>query len=271
MSETPFFFPNAGNRLFGVLHHPGQPEPEEAFVFCHPFAEEKLWTHRVYVSFARLLASQGRAVLRFDYAGYGDSDGEFENTTVTGHLSDIGAAVAELRRAVPTVRSVGLLGLRFGATLAALWASRNELDGPLLLWEPLIEGERFIQDALRANLTTQMATLGEVKVTREQLVAEMQAGRAVNIDGYDLGYELYSQIGAIDLLRESPSARDLLVVGISRTKRPGKSLARFVEQTGAHLEFAVEEAFWREIKVFYDKADALSDVSLRWLQGLREA
>ena len=46
-----------------------------AFVFCHPLTEEKLWTHRVFVTFARELAAAGHTVLRFDYRGNGDSDG----------------------------------------------------------------------------------------------------------------------------------------------------------------------------------------------------
>lgn len=266
MTETPVFFNNGSTRLFGVIHYPEHISSEKAFVFCHPFAEEKLWTHRVYVSFARFLVSHGWAVLRFDYAGYGDSDGEFEFTTVEGHLSDISCAVAEIQRVIPPLQTIGLLGLRFGATLASLWASKNSLKGPLVLWEPLIDGDRFIQEALRSNLTTQLATLGEVKVTREQLVEEMRSGHVVNIDGYELSYDLYSQIGGIDLYQQSPSVENILVVKISRNKRPGKSVSTFVEQTGADLAFAVEDAFWREIKVFYDKADSLTEVTADWLE-----
>lgn len=268
MSETPVFFNNGPTRLFGVVHYPEHAGPEKAFVFCHPFAEEKLWAHRVYVSFARFLTSCGWAVLRFDYAGYGDSDGEFESTTVEGHLSDISCAVSEIQRILPSLQTVGLMGLRFGATLATLWASGNKLSGPLVLWEPLVDGDRFIQDVLRSNLTTQMATLGEVKVTREQLVEEMRSGQTVNIDGYELSYDLYSQISDINLLRITPNVEDILVVKISRSRRPGKSLSTFVEQAGAELEFATEDAFWREIKVFYDKAESLTEVTANWLETI---
>ena len=73
MSESPFFFPRGDARLFGVLHRPSGPVSRSGFVLSHPFAEEKLWSHRVFVSFARALAGRGLAVLRFDYAGAGDS------------------------------------------------------------------------------------------------------------------------------------------------------------------------------------------------------
>ena len=44
-------------------------------VFCHPFGEEKLWTHRVFVTFARRLAAAGHAVLRFDHRANGEQMG----------------------------------------------------------------------------------------------------------------------------------------------------------------------------------------------------
>ena len=69
MKETPTFIPHLEDRLFGMLHEPEGRTSRTPFVFCHPFAEEKLWTQRVYVSFARRLAREGHPVLRFDYRG----------------------------------------------------------------------------------------------------------------------------------------------------------------------------------------------------------
>ena len=69
MKETPFFFSNQGQNLFGVLHEPCTDGRQTGFLLCYPFAEEKLWVHRVYVNFARELARRGYPVLRFDYMG----------------------------------------------------------------------------------------------------------------------------------------------------------------------------------------------------------
>ena len=81
MKETPFFFEGDTGSLFGLLHEPDPATPaREAFVFCHPFGEEKLWTHRTYVSMARRLAERGHPVLRFDFLGNGDSDGAFADS-----------------------------------------------------------------------------------------------------------------------------------------------------------------------------------------------
>ena len=75
MKEKPFIFPNGSYNLFGILHEPEIESNGEGFVFCSPFAEEKLWAHRVFVNFARELARLGYTVLRFDYMGHGDSEG----------------------------------------------------------------------------------------------------------------------------------------------------------------------------------------------------
>src|SRR5262245_18163177 len=80
-TETPFYFGRESSPLFGVFHAPARTTCLPAFVFCHPFAEEKLWTHRVFVSFARRLAAEGYPVLRFDYMGNGDSAGDFRDSS----------------------------------------------------------------------------------------------------------------------------------------------------------------------------------------------
>src|SRR5687768_18149474 len=92
MNETPLFFNRGPWQLFGVYHAPHNGSTATPFVFCHPFGEEKLWAHRVYVGFARELARRGHPVLRFDYAGNGDSSGTFDESSIETALADIDAA-----------------------------------------------------------------------------------------------------------------------------------------------------------------------------------
>jgi alpha/beta superfamily hydrolase len=157
MSETPFYFPNGNYQLFGILYRPEKMVRDTGFVFVHPFAEEKLWTQRVYVNFARELAQHGYPVLRFDEMGHGDSEGNFEESTIETRLSDINSAIAQIRKDIPEIKKIGLLGLRFGATLASLAAEKSELIHQLILWEPIVDGEKYMQEMLRINLTTQTA------------------------------------------------------------------------------------------------------------------
>ena len=125
--ERPFFFHDEKVRLFGVLHAPKNRSVKQGFVFCHPFMEEKLWTHRVFVSFARELVKKGFAVLRFDHYGHGDSEGTFKDVDINRYLSDINTAIEQLKEEVPSIKYVNLLGMRCGCMTAATIAEQTPI------------------------------------------------------------------------------------------------------------------------------------------------
>jgi putative redox protein len=86
-----------GNQLDARLDTPDETEPEpiKAFIiFCHCFtcSKETITTFRL----SRLLAQHGYAVLRFDFTGLGDSEGEFSTSTFSSTQDDIRSAVAFL-------------------------------------------------------------------------------------------------------------------------------------------------------------------------------
>lgn len=269
MKETPFFFPNGTCDLFGVLHEPAAAGPNTGFVFCYPFAEEKLWVHRVFVNFARALGERGHAVLRFDYMGHGDSGGEFAEATVESRLRDIACAVDALKNRAPAVERVGLLGLRFSAMLAAVAAERDETISHLIMWDPVIRGSAYMREMLRINLATQMAVFKEIRQNREALVEMLDQGRTVNIDGYEICGQFYREASKIDLLSgENKFAGEVLIVEVKpRQGEPGKPMVALRESYGnAELAQAVEEPFWKEIRSYYPKADELSEVTMAWLE-----
>lgn len=266
ISEKPFFFRNGGYQLFGILHRPGSASARsQGFVFCHPCFEEKLWAHRVYVGMARELARCGYPVLRFDYMGHGDSDGDFEQATVASRLSDIACAVQVLRNEAG-VAGVGLLGLRFGATLAAVSADLLSGISRLVLWDPLVDGAAYMQEVLLSNLATQSAVHQKILHTREELVARMEAGHAVNIDGYGLTQALYAEASAITLLQPHSHAGPCLVVQIGRAnQKPKKNLESLCAgYPVGELTLCVEEPFWKEIKAYCPRAENLYQTTLDW-------
>jgi hypothetical protein len=225
MDEVPLFFRGAEDcALFGVLHRPAvRDAARPAFVFCHPLAEEKLWAHRVFVSYARQLAAAGYPVLRFDLTGNGDSEGQFSDLSLERACDDLRRAVDEVRR-LTGVRSVRM---------------------------------------------TQMAIHKQVRQERPELVAEMEQGRTVNIDGYEMGWPLYSSVAALKLGSERRAfAGPCLIVQIDKQARPAADLQRLAAGYGSSaLEFAQEEPFWKEIARFYQSAPNLFDVTSAWLSA----
>ncbi|MBI4767413.1 MAG: alpha/beta hydrolase [Deltaproteobacteria bacterium] len=269
MNETPFFFPNKNYQLFGVLHEPVGQAKKEGFVFCSPFAEEKLWTHRVFVNFARDLADLGYPVLRFDYMGNGDSDGDFEESSVETMLSDIHCAVRTLREGVQDCESVNLLGLRFGATLAAMAAGQEETINKLILWELIINGMSYMREMLRINLSTQTAVYKEIRYNSKALIKMMKEGKTVNVDGYEMSWPLYDQSTKIDLLAQpNPYPGRTLLVQVNRKEteisEPNKKLQ--MQIGNCEVVLAVEDPFWKEIKSYYSRAENLFRITKEWLE-----
>lgn len=263
------FFKNGEYRLFGILHEPVGTPSGAVWVLCHPFAEEKLWAHRVFVSFARLLAARGAWVLRFDMMGSGDSEGQFSAASVDTMMSDIDCAIRYLKEASGISQGIGLLGLRLGATLAALAAERSPSIGKLVLWEPIIDGGKYMQEMLRINLTTQSAVYKEIRHNREALVRMMREGMTINIDGYELAYRCYDQVSNIKLNEESKRFDGRCM--ITQVGREGQTLGsdlKAVQQTykAADLKQVVEEPFWKEIKQWYGAAPNLVVATFEWLE-----
>ena len=269
MIETPLFFPGSTGKLFGVFHESKGQADQGGFVLCAPSFEEKLWAHRVLVNAARELAASGYPVLRFDYAGHGDSEGAFEDGSVESRLDDILAAAGYLRE-LSGADEVNLLGLRFGATLAAVAADRNpEEFRRLALWAPINRGAAHMQEVLRINLATQMAVYKEIRTNRKAMAAAMEAGERVNVDGYGLTGTMFRQAGAIDLLAgPSRFLRPVLIAGVVRREgMPDKETEALAGQyASVTCRSVIEEPFWKEIKTYVPRSAGLADATLEWLQ-----
>lgn len=253
-----------GERVFVGHHRPSAP-PSRAVVLCHPLGEEKLWSHRVFVSFARELAACGLAALRFDCRGEGDSDREFEQSDFESRVADAMRAVDAIRELAPSVAEVSLVGLRLGAAVAAEAAARRDDISRLILWDPVVDGAAYMQAVLRLNLMFQMALHRKVIENRDALVARLAQGGTVNIEGYELAESLFRQVSAFRL--DDALARfrgEVLLVQVNQGETPPKpELAALAEsRPDCRIEAVQEEPFWKEIKAFYQRAPELTRLTM---------
>jgi exosortase A-associated hydrolase 2 len=198
------FFPRDGRRLFYASFAPTA-KPSTGVIFCSPFAEEKVRTVRVFVSFARALASMGVAVLCFDYFGDGDSEGNFEAATFDDRLLDTNAAFKFLKDKYALDR-VGILGLRWGATLAALCSDNLKPDFRIL-WEPVTDSRKYFYDYLRLNVASQLLNEGKVKKNRDDLIKDLEAGGSIVVEGYVFTGQFYVQAREHELAKTAFSHR----------------------------------------------------------------
>lgn len=195
---TPLFLAGPSGSLFGLHHVPVDGEPRGAVLYVHPFAEEMNRSRRMAALQCRALADRGYAVLQIDLTGCGDSGGDFGDASWETWLEDIAFAGRWLmeRNAVP----ISLFGLRTGALLAAESALRFDRLGNLLLWQPVVDGERFLNQFLRIQLAAEAASEPSAAPGLKNIKADLAAGSAVEVAGYMLSPALARQLAGRKLL-----------------------------------------------------------------------
>lgn len=155
--ERALTFSCHGERLVGILHTPEGDTLNTGVVVVVGGPQYRVGSHRQFVMLARQLAPQGYPVLRFDYRGLGDSEGEprdFEDID-----ADIRAAVDTLCAAVPQLDSVVIWGLCDAASAALFYAHQDPRVKGLVLLNPWIRTEKslagaYLWDYYRTRLTT---------------------------------------------------------------------------------------------------------------------
>ena len=162
----------------------------------------------------RALASHGIGVMRFHYAGEGNSQGERREMTFSSLCEDARAVFD--RGLALGFTEFALLGTRVGALVAAATAATLP-SVPLALWEPVVDPLRFIADARRAKRISQAARgVGDVGANwREELA---QQG-VLDLLGYDVYEPLVGSLKDIDLLSILGSSPRKLFLRGSAAKR----------------------------------------------------
>jgi uncharacterized protein len=145
---NPLFFGSTGKALFGVYHPPRSRETRDhGIVLCYPAGQEYMRAHRAFRQLAILLSKAGFPVLRFDYFGTGDSNGESEEASMEQWADDVGTAIQELKDNA-AVERVSLVGLRIGATLAARAQERRPDVASVVLWDPVVDGAAYFREII---------------------------------------------------------------------------------------------------------------------------
>ncbi len=144
----PFELDSLGCRLTGIHYPPVEQVARkgQAIVIAPSYGHEYARSHRNLQQLAILLAQSGFDVLRFDYAGTGNSDGDQERISCEQWAHDLGT-VLRYAKHLPDVTNVHALGIRLGASLlssAELQLQFKELDH-LICWDPVTDGSQYLK------------------------------------------------------------------------------------------------------------------------------
>jgi len=143
--DTPENTPNGAPRAYGVFAH------------CFTCSKDVLAATRV----SQGLAEQGVAMLRFDFAGLGNSAGDFADTNFSSNVDDLVAAADFLRAefAAPQL----LVGHSLGGT-AVLAAAHRIAESKAVVTIASPSEPRYVVNKLFAEHLDTIAQLGEARV-----------------------------------------------------------------------------------------------------------
>jgi alpha-beta hydrolase superfamily lysophospholipase len=208
------YFDSGEHRLFGWLHRPPPGSiADTGLVICKPFGYEAICSHRSVRAFAEAAAARGVPALRFDYSGTGDSaeiEPQADQLQIWSH--DVVAAVLELQRRTGVGR-VCLLGIRFGAMLAALAAGHCKAVTSLALIGPVVSGRRYLRELRTTRLAGSIGA--EPAPSDRSATAETPSAGAgsMEVSGFTLSAATVAAIAQIDLSTQgAPPVPEMLVI-----------------------------------------------------------
>ncbi|WP_342358906.1 alpha/beta fold hydrolase [Terrarubrum flagellatum] len=214
---------------FGWLHCPAREGAHaEVIVMCSALGVEMMCAHAGWRRLAEMFAEAGIPALRFDYPGTGDSSGDDqEPDRVSAWLDGVDAAINWARRETGAPRAT-LIGLRFGALLAAHVAARRDDIAAIAALAPVVSGRAHMRElAALAQLTASSPEATRPRSDAGDLIA----------GGFLFSAETQAAAKALDM-RKLGAVRTRQALLISRDSDAENELARKWRADGAHVELA---------------------------------
>jgi pimeloyl-ACP methyl ester carboxylesterase len=188
----PLIFGSSERPLFGMYHPSAERgSHSRGVVLAYPLGNEYFSAYSSFRQLALQLSQAGRPILRFDYYGTGDSAGETGEGDLDLWCGDLRTAIEELR-ATAGVEAVDLVGLRLGASIAALVASEEPVER-IVLWEPVVRGRTYLDQLHQAQARF-------LEISRSRPRGAATGGAAFEAVGFPISPELEASIEALTLL-----------------------------------------------------------------------
>jgi alpha-beta hydrolase superfamily lysophospholipase len=217
MKREATYLGEGASSFFGWYHADACARPAgRVAVLCGPGSHEYTRAHRTLRHLADRLARAGVPAMRFDYHGIGDSAGsDLDPGRVEAWTANIRLAI-DAARARSGLQSVCLIGVRLGASLAALVARETEVD-QLMLWNPCVQGRSYLRE------------LQAIAMSAERTAAESDG--ALESAGSVMTAQTREALRAINLLDAPVRARRVLVASRD-DMTPDTSLVAHLEKCG---------------------------------------
>ncbi|MBN1807985.1 MAG: alpha/beta fold hydrolase [Planctomycetes bacterium] len=256
MHPQQVIFKNKGTALVGSLYMPCEAAGDvPGVIFLHGFTGHRIEPGFLFPRAARSLERKGIASLTFDFAGSGESDGDFSDMTILGEVADAHAAAEHLKKA-PGIcaRKLGVIGYSLGAAVACqLLGERDDLAAAAL-WAPAVQ----VRDLTEARLAEAGLTLDTIPSS------------GIPVGNLMTGHEFYRQIPHLDPVSACmrSGAAILAVHGSNDTVVPATHGRQLAETLGAR-EAESEYVELAEVGHGFEKVDMaekLIELTSTWFE-----
>lgn len=199
---TTFRFGPTGQQCCGTIRPAGSQHaslPRVPVLLCQPYGQEAIRTQRLFRALGDRLAAKGHPVMRFDYFGTGDSDGDDTDGCMSTWVDNIVTAHEALQ--AWSGQSVAIwVGLRLGATLAAKASSQTpKPPTKLVLWDPIHDGPSYLQELFESSDRNMNDSLAQTWRHVKPMLERAEGPGPVQASGFELSETLESEMKAIDV------------------------------------------------------------------------
>ena len=121
-------------------------------IICHGFIGSKVGVNRLFVKTCDALTEVGYVVIRFDYAGCGESEGDYGSNTFDCFIEQTRAVLRfakTLRRVDP--HSITLIGHSLGGAVATLSSLKEPDVKRLILWSAVGNPSKDIREIIQKS------------------------------------------------------------------------------------------------------------------------
>jgi hypothetical protein len=250
--------------MYVVMHRSTKPSGT-TLVFCPPFDDEMVDTYARFARWSKQLAVRGISVMRYHPLGTGESDGTRADITLDSLVKDAVTAQHLARQKIKD-RRIGYLGLRFGATVSILAAAAHPADF-LVVWCPVTNLRHYFRELLRSQITAS-ALQGARRRTTQQMIADLDAGKSVDVVGYELFPDLYRQMTAMQALPDTPPAGKVLWLARPIDEAVARPIVERWKARGSQVDLQVipETVFWENPGS--SLPDRFATATIQWLSQL---
>ena len=227
-----------GQELSGRLELPVDGKPHNYALFAHCFTCTKNFSATKNIS--RALTDEGFGVLRFDFTGLGDSEGDFENTNFSGNVADLVCAANWLKdnKQAPTL----LVGHSLGGA-AVIFAAEElpSVKGVATLAAP--SNPEHVKNLLKSNIE-EIERDGEATVNLAGRDFKIKKQFLDDLESKSLP-QVVKELDVALLVMHSPQDTTVGIINAEEIYKSAKHPKSFITLDGAnHLLMDKEESIY---------------------------